>query len=78
MSEQHYIVAAIKPWNTDAFHHLAGTVSSQTQIPGKFPADGRPTRDQKSSDLGLVMTGFHQCVNLVSLLLGNLRVDFHL
>lgn len=54
-----------------------GSIAAQAAITAHFAADGGLVHAHDGSNLGLVMLGFHQGVNLISLLLGKLRVDSH-
>ena len=53
----------------------AGT--PQATIALELTADGGFAPTQQRSNLVLVVTGFHECVNLVTFLLGKLRLVSH-
>ena len=56
---------------------LSGAISPQAPIPAQLPADGRFISLQHFGYLGLVIFGLLQDIDLVSLLLGKLRVASH-
>jgi hypothetical protein len=53
---------------------LLGPVAAQPSIPAQFPTDGRIVAPYQLSNLCLAIFHFLQDVNLVSFLLGKLRV----
>ena len=56
---------------------LLWSVATQSPIALQLTADRGLVAAQHSGHLGLVMTCFHECVNLVSFFLGKLRVAAH-
>jgi len=56
---------------------LLGSISFQSAISSEFSADCRLMNADQARYFGLIVSCFQKCINLVSLLLGKLRVGSH-